>query len=253
MFFYIFAEKFKKSFMIKIVKYSFPDLWNSEYPIVVNHLINIIERHNPYELYLGLAFDRLAEFRIDLAKITVQERSEQETEMLNELNVQRDKLFNVINSVARSFQRAPVEDMSSHAKRILAVFKKHGKDIPDSNYTAKTKRLFDMVADIKSQPEIMASLEALSLLIIFERLSEVNSEFESLFMERKYKRAENHIDIRSIRKECDKTITFFWKALEYCIKAHGEENYISLVNTINTLNSYHKQRLASRSTRRKAK
>jgi len=48
---------------ISIIKVRFQGLWNSEYPLVVNRLIDIVERYNPHSIHLGVSFDRLAAFR----------------------------------------------------------------------------------------------------------------------------------------------------------------------------------------------
>jgi len=45
--------------MVSIIKVRFQGLWNSEYPLVVNRLIDIVERYNPHSIHLGVSFDRL--------------------------------------------------------------------------------------------------------------------------------------------------------------------------------------------------
>ena len=240
--------------MLKIVKFRFQGLWNSEYPLVVIRLLEILDRHNPHTIHLGFSFDRLSAFRQQLENITVLERTDSESPQLNDLDHQRDTLFNVIYSAAKAFQRAPSGDISSHASKIISVFKKHGNNIPTTNYTAQSKRMGDLIADITSQPDILNSLKELSLLTMFEQMSSINREFDALFMERKYRRGETErLDIRNVRLECDKAITFLWNSIEMCISQYGAEKYITLVNTINELNSYYKQRLAARATRRKTK
>jgi hypothetical protein len=240
--------------MTSIVKFRYSGLWNSEYPLVVNRLIDIVERHEPHALHLGVSFDRLAAFRGQLAKIEVQERADRDSAQLSELDQRRDTFFNVIYAVAKAFQRTPIGEVSNHAHRIVTLFKKHGITMGSANYTAQTKRLYDMSADVAAQPEVTASLETLSLKPLFEQMCEVNQEFDALFMQRKHRQAETeHIEIRAIRNECDKAITLLWNAIEHGIAEHGAEQYTPLVNGINTLNAYYKQQLAARATRRKAK
>ena len=38
--------------MTQIIKFRYPGLWNSEYPLVVNRLIDIIGEHDPQALHL---------------------------------------------------------------------------------------------------------------------------------------------------------------------------------------------------------
>ena len=81
---------------MNIVKVRFQGLWNSEYPLVVNRLIDIVERHNPHAIHLGVSFDRLSAFRTPLSKIEIQERADSESAALSELDQKRDTFYNVI-------------------------------------------------------------------------------------------------------------------------------------------------------------
>jgi hypothetical protein len=215
-------------------------------------LIDIVEAHNPQALRLQRSFGRLAEYRPLLAKIEVQEKADRDSVLLSELDQQRDTLFNVIHGVTKTFRRTPMAEPSEHAARILTVLKKHGADIPAANYTAATKRLYDLVADIHARPDVMESLQALSLRPLFERMSEVNSEFDRLFMQRHERQSgTERIDIRAIRLECDQAVAALWNAIEFCMDEYGETEYLPLVKALNTANAYYKQQLAARATRRK--
>ncbi|MDR1182789.1 MAG: DUF6261 family protein [Bacteroidales bacterium] len=239
--------------MANIVRFKFPGLWNSEYPLVVERIIDILEAHEPHNLHFGQSFERLAAFRPLLAKIETQENFDQDSALLSELDQQRDTFFNIIHAVSKAFQRTPISEISNHAHRIMTMIKKHGKDIASANYTAETKRLYDLVADVKAQPDIMESLEALSLTPLFVRMDEVNKEFDRLFMQRSQRQAETEkINIHATRLECDKAITTLWYVIESCCCEYGEQNYLPLISAINNLNTYYKQQLAARSARRKA-
>jgi hypothetical protein len=238
---------------VVIVKFRYSGLWNSEYPLVINRIIDTVEAHDPHNLHLGQRFEHLAAFRPLLAKIETQESFDQDSVILSELDQQRDTCHNIVYGVSKSFQRAPIAEISNHGHRIVTVIKKHGKDIVSSNYTAETKRLYDLIADIKAQPEIMKSLDALALMPLFVLMEEVNMEFDRLFMQRSQRQASTEkVNIRSIRLDCDKSITLLWHAIEYCCHEYGEENYLPLISAINNLNTYYKQQLAARSARRKA-
>ena len=239
---------------MKIVRFRFNGLWNSEYPLVVTRFLDIVQKHNPDAIHLGFAYRRLTAFRGQLERMTVQERANSDSTLLSELDQKRDTLFNIIYQAAKAFQRTPDAAVSDHAHRIVTVFKKHGKGIPAANYTSETKRLFDLVADVRAQPAVMESLEALSLRLPFEQMDEANRAFEAMFVERKVKRAEDErVDARTLRMECDRAITFLWNTIEMCITQYGQENYKTLVETINQFNAYYKQKLTARATRRKAK
>ena len=240
--------------MTRIIKYRVQGLWNSEYPLVINRIIDIVGAHAPQAIHLGQSYDRLAAFRTELSKIEVQERADKESALLSELDQRRDTFFNVIYNAAKALQRVPFAEVSNHAHRIVTLFKKHGSHMPTTNYTAQTKRMYDMAADVTAQPDVIASLEALSLRPLFEQMVDVNREFDETFMQRNQRQAETErVDARTIRLECDKALTLLWNAIEFCMTEYGEENYLPMVNAINRLNAYYKQQLAARATRRKAK
>ena len=237
-----------------IVKYKLSGLWNSEYPLVVNRIIDIVEAHKPQTINLGLNFDLLAAYRTQLDKIYKQERADKDSVRLREIDNERDMIFKIIFSVSKTFQRSPITEIRQNATQVMNLLKKHGINISVANYTAETKRLYDLASDVNANPNIMASLKTLLLKSHFERMCELNKEFDVLFMQRNHKKAENgKLDIRSIRKECDKEITSFWCAIELCCKLYGKEKYMPMVNEINTLNSHYKQLIASRKTGRKTK
>jgi hypothetical protein len=239
--------------MAYIIKFRFPGLWNSEYPLVVNRIIDIVEAHDPLSLHLEVSFGRIAAFRPLLAKIEIQELSDLDSILLSELDQDRDTCFNITRSVAKVFQRTAISEISNHAHCIMTVIKKHGKDIASANYTSETKRLYDFIADVKAQPDVMKALEALALTPIFVRMEDMNTKFDQLFMQRSQRRAETEkVDVRAIRLECDKALTLLWNAIEFCCNEYGEQNYLPLIAAINNLNTYYKQQLVARSGRRKA-
>jgi hypothetical protein len=64
--------------MLSIIKYKYPGLWNSEYPIVINRVIDIVGSHHPENLHLERSYERLLSFRPQLAKIEAQERADRD-------------------------------------------------------------------------------------------------------------------------------------------------------------------------------
>ncbi len=238
--------------MSHIIRFNFPGLWNSEYPLVLSRIIDIVAAANPKEFHFENSFDRLAAFRPQLDKIEVQEKFDRDSITLKNLDQERDTLFRIIHTVVKAFARAPIAETANQTSDIMRILKKHGVDIPSANYTAKTERLNDLIADVEEEPEVLQSLENLSLLPIFEQMKERNMEFDRLFMQRNQRQAETErIDVRAIRIECDKAVILLWNAIEFCSNEYGEEKYLPLMKEINNFNSYYRQQLAARSTRRK--
>ncbi len=239
---------------LKLVRYKLGGLWNSEYPLVMKRLIAIVAKFNPEALRLQRSYKALDAFSPQLNKIEKQELANADSARLSELDQRRDTLFSVILNVAMHFKRTPIERVGKAAQSVLSLLKLHGHDIPAANYTAETKRLYDMCAGFRRQPEAMEALTSLSLLLLFEEMETANAGFDALFMNRHENQAGvEHVDVRAIRLECDKAVNSLWSAIEFCMEEYGESEYVDLVNAINKFNAYYKQQLAARATRRKAK
>ena len=239
--------------MSNIVKFRYSGFWNSEYPLVVKRLIDIVGSFDVATLKLEASYNKLASFLPNLAKIEVQEKSDSDSKRLDELDQIRDTNYNIIHSVAKNFQRSTIQEFSDYGHKIVSLVNKRKSDIPTTNYTAETKRLYDFIADAESQPEIMEAIEKLSLSEQFAEMKQANIDFDELFMERNKRQAENRIDVLTIRRECDKAITKLWSAIDQGCYEDGKEMYMPMLNIINHLNSYYKQQLTARATRRKAK
>jgi hypothetical protein len=237
---------------MNIIRIHFPEFRNDEYPLVVSRFIDVVEKHNPAALRIGRSFERLTAFRPQLAKIEVQERADRDSALLLELDRERNTLLKGIRAVAKAFLGMTVEALSAPAAKLLEVLDRHGSDIAQDNYTAKTKRIDDLSADASGMPDAAEILGAISLKPAFERLNEVNRKFDRVFMHRTGRRAETErVDIRAIRRECDKAIVKLWDAVEYNIDEYGEEDYRLPVAAVNALSAYYRQQLAIRATRRK--
>ena len=237
-----------------IVRYRFVGLWNSEYPLVVARIINISEKGEPHKLGFGKSFERLAAFKAELAKMVLQEKADSESAVLSELDQQRDTLFNVIYNMFKALQRTPIAEISDQAHSVVTVIKKHGVNMPSSNYTAQTKRLYDFIAEFEQNEELMKTLNAFGVAHLFYQMKEINTQFDNLFMERNLSQSQKErIDTKTLRVNCDKAIITMFNAIEACMVENGEEDYLPMVKSLNTLNSYYKNQLALRAARRKAK
>ncbi len=131
--------------MNSIVRFRLSGLWNSEYPLVVNRIIDIAGKHNPEMLHLSRSYNQLAAFKPQLAKIEAQERSDRDSARLSELDQERDTLFNVIREVTKCFNRISLPPFNASAAEIMIILKKHGNAMTAANYTAETKRLYDLL------------------------------------------------------------------------------------------------------------
>lgn len=236
--------------MIKINRFKLLGLWNKEYPLVVQRIIAIALRYAIEALHLGRKFGILEACRPLLELMEAKERKNRYSILMSEYDQKRDIYINVIHAIAKSFRRAALPGTGEAALRILEMFDKHGKNIARDNYTAETKRLYDIIADIERNPELSEALEKLALTPVFEALKTTNILFDEAFMERNKIMADDNADIPAIRKECDAAITGFFDAIEYCSDEYPELDYSGLAKELNQLNGYYKTQLKLRQSRR---
>lgn len=248
-----FLNSKQKETMTKIIRFRYSALWNSEYPLVVNQIIDLVEAHELHKLHVEKTVAQLIAFRPQLAEFESAEVFDPDDGILSELYRQREILFKIIYAVTKLFQGSLIDEIGNHARCMTPLVKKHRENITSAFYVAKTKCFYDLIADVKAHPEIMKSLEALSLTPFFVQMEEMNTEFDRLFIQQSQHQEENKkINIRSIRLECDKAIAMLWKVIEFCCNEYGEQDYLPFITEINNLNAYYKQQLTERADKRKA-
>lgn len=185
---------------VKITRVDLPKLWNSEYTIFVNQLINIISKHQPENLHLEKAFNKLAAFVPDLAKIKVQELSNAISRLLSDLDKERDILFNTIVGQVKVLAKVNLPAITPHVAILRSFINIHGDDIADAPYNAETKRLDDLKAGYQSKAKVKAAADALNMGVLFDQLFLVNANFASQFMQRtKEESSTEKVNTRAIR------------------------------------------------------
>lgn len=238
---------------LKILRLKLNSLWNSEYTIFVNQLIAIIAKYQPASLHLEKAYNRMAAFIPELAKIKAQELSNAISTLLSNLDKERDILFNVIVAQVKTLSKVNLPAIMPHVAVLKQFIKIHGDDIADAPYNSETKRLDDLKADYQSKPEVIAAAEALNLVILFDQLFLVNAKFEEQFMQRtEEESAVESINTRASRKEIDKIVLNFFESFEHCSREYDKLDYTTPANEMNGLISYYRTQLKARATRRKS-
>ncbi len=227
-------------------------LWNSEYTIFVSQIIAIIGKFQPAVLHLEKAFQKLAAFIPELAKIKAQELSNAISRKLSLLDFERDNLYKLIVAIVKALGRINLPEFNPHVAVMKNFIKIHGEDIPDAPYNAETKRINDMMNDFNSKEDVKLAAETLPLKILFDKLFEINTTFNEEYMKRSEEEAaEEKVNTRAVRKETDKALKGFYTAIDFCSAEYEELDYEPLVNVLNTHISYYKTQLKARETRRK--
>ncbi|MEI6059539.1 MAG: DUF6261 family protein [Bacteroidota bacterium] len=238
---------------VKIFRLPFRTLWNSEYTLFVNQVVNIILRYTTEALHLAKAFGRVTFYLPELAKIKAQEQGSILSRQLQELDDERDALITAIPAQVSLMGRLNMPSLAPHIVILEHYFDTAGRDIAADTYNAETKRIDDLLADYDAKPEVQAAATSLNLGLFFEQLRVVNTQFAGLFMQRnKEDAALEKADSRAIRNEIDKTLNDFFKAFEFCSSEYEDVDYTAPANELNELISYYKTQLKARATRRHA-
>lgn len=229
------------------------NLWNSEYSIFVNQIVAIILKYQPEVLHLQKAFGKLTAMLPNLAKIKAQELGNELSNLLHELDSERDNLINAITAIVKALGKLSKLSIAPDVavmKRFLTI---HGSDISKANYISATERTRDLLADYDSKADVKAAALVLNLKMLFDELSVVNTQFATLFLQRTQEEAAHEkVDARAIRTETDVILTAFFDAFEYCSSEYDELDYVTPANELNDLIAYYKTQLKTRVTRRNA-
>ncbi len=236
---------------VKITRMTFKSLWNSEYTMLLNQIIEIIGKYNPDVLKLLKSFERVTAYLPELAKIKAQDQSNVLSKLLNDLDHERDTLINAIVGHARVMAKLTIPEIAPHVLVINRFFDIHGRDIADAPYNSETMRIDNMLADYNAKADVKAAVESLSTKILFDHLGVINKAFAGHFMKRTQDDASvETIDSREIRNKIDKVLTEFFDGFEHCSRENDDLDYLTPANEINSLVSYYKTQIKARTTRR---
>ncbi len=237
----------------KIIRLGLKSLRNSEYTIFVNHIIITIGKYQPENLHLSRTYNKLTSFVPDIEKIKARELSNAISKILSQLDSERKILFKAIISQIKTLGKVDIPSISPNVLVLKHFINIHGDDIADVPYIAKTKRLFDLMADYKSKENVKLAAEALNICVLFDKLNNVNKTFYDKFRQRNREEAATEkINNRATRTALDKALKEFFDAFEFCSKEYEELDYKTPANELNNLIKYYKTHLKSRETRRKA-
>lgn len=236
---------------IEVSRLPLKELWNSEYTIFVDQVITISKKYNIQQLHLTKSLARITAFSDSLAKMTAQEKSNELSQKLNELDIERDNLVNGIIAQVKTMSKITIPNLATNAAILVRLFDKHGRDMATVGYNPETKRIKDLLSDYNTNSDVKAAAEVISVKILFEQLIPVNNQFETLFLERNQQYSdEDTIDARALRNEIDKAIVAYFDAIVFCSGEYDDQDYNPLVNELNQNTNYYKAQLKARVTRR---
>jgi len=237
---------------VTIIRLALTHLWNTEYCVFVNRIVEIVSKYQPESLHLKKTFERLTAFMPQIAEIKAQEQSNIISQQLSAMNAERRTLIKSVFKQVKTFSKLSIAGTAEHVAVLKRFLDKHGSDIGTTNYADNTKRFDNLLNDYHTNAEIMAAASVLQLVLLFNHLTTLNAQFESLYMQRI---AEDSmvetVDARAIRKEVDKVLIAFFDAFEVFSMEYDQLNYQTPANEINEFISHTKAQLKARTTRSK--
>ena len=235
---------------IKILRLSLKSLWNSEYTIFVNQIVSIVKKYDIKELHLSKSFERITLKMKVLEKIKAQELSNTISNELQELDNERDTLFNTITNQVTAMGKLSLPSIVPQVSVLNHFLDIHGRDIATANYNSETKRISDFLKDYEAKPEVKTAVDGLNMKLWFDQLNVVNVAFDKQFLQRSSENAATEkVDSRGIRSITDKDLIDFFDAIEFCATEYEELDYASLADDLNDLILYYRTQLKARSTR----
>lgn len=237
---------------VKIERINYPHLWNSEFPLVVDQTLSICDKYDMESLMLKKSYDELVSYRPRLNSMSIYSRKNEKIVVAGIFDSERDSLINGFVKAVKAMKYVDLPQIKPHFDLLDSLLSKHkANTIAQAGNISETERLIMLENEINANPRIQAAIVALHLDGLTQRLFDANKEYDKIF--REYiaeKSSEQPIDVASLRRDCTKSLTQFFDAVQYCAFANEHLDYTALVNELRQLNNYYRQQLKARATRR---
>lgn len=239
----------------KKLVFTFSKLWNSEYPLVVERIIKIVEKHNPEALQLKKAFDRLVAFQGDLEKLEKQAKASGITNEISDKDSLRDRLTRAIFNQVSTFKMLSVDPYTENAKLIAKYFDNYGYDrkIINENYTSQTENTSQFIAGIEKDTNLKTAFDNLHLTDLLTRLKTANTDFETLFLSRTQELSQiPNVDVKAIRTQVDSALNRLFVSIEFNKDENPDKDYSPLINELTELLEQQKTQIKIRQGKKNA-
>ena len=236
---------------VTIFRVPLSHLWNSEYCMFVSQLVAIFMKFGAEALHLKKSFDRVLALMPEIAKIKAQELGNVISNKLADLNNERRTLIVSISEQVKTFGKLSISSMAEHVAVLSRFLDKHGREIGTKNYNANTDDFNKLLADFDATPDVKAAATALQLVLLFDHLREINTQFATLYLQRDDENSSvEKVNAEAIRAEMDKALTAFYDAFEFCSTEYDDLDYQTPANLMNETILHYKTQLKARTTRR---
>jgi hypothetical protein len=239
---------------VKIERIHLALLRNDEFPVFYGQIIGICGKYDMNRLHLVKSYGELLSFHPTLESLTVYLHKNAKLNLSGKIDVERDALISLVNRVVKGYENIELPEMTQHFSLLNALLEKHhSRTIASDSRAAETQRLQMLENDVNADAAVQNAFAVFGLTPAVTRLFAANREYDDLL--RQYvaeKSEEQHINVRQLRKECSKTLTQFFDAVQYSAYVYDDLNYMPLINELVKLNQYYSRQLNARVARRKS-
>ncbi|GIJ96475.1 hypothetical protein CAPN001_10440 [Capnocytophaga stomatis] len=211
------------------------ELRQKDYTQVLLNICTFAKQEDLETLQLKTIFDVFEQKVKVLDSSTSKETTKEETKIVEETDLARDRTFTAITSVIRAYFLSPDDAQAGRARKLIDEIEKYGKKITKQSHKSETTSIRNIINDINQSEKLKGTISELHLEEWLTLLGKQNEEFEKIYNARTEKMSEEETGKSKIaRAEAQESFEHFAKAIGAYAFVRGEAPYKSLADKINT-------------------
>jgi hypothetical protein len=159
-------------------------LRNAEYLQFQNDFIAIAIRNNPTLLQIEAKLNSLQQKSVELDLLFKKILANENTQLLVDIDTQRDQAILGITNVVFGFTYHYDEDIRTAAQKLKKHLDTYGSSIYRLNYQAETATLANIITDWDTKADLIDALNLLNLNDWKDYLKEANNKFNDIYLDR---------------------------------------------------------------------
>lgn len=235
-----------------LVNFAFSRVRKSEFPEIMNAILEIVEKHDPIALNIVGMYNLLLELKPLLDKLALKYDGYPIPIDLQDLRNIRENLLGAILSHLTAIEKAKVASSAQQAALAVPYLRSYLDGIINENARVKTGRVNQLLTNLDDYVTMNAAMLSLGLNVYFVELKACQqsiNQSESLRMEAMSLRVKQNTLIA--KEKISYAVGNLLDAIELAKVEHTEIDYMPLINELNVLLSSRQSLIKSRITRSK--
>ncbi len=235
-----------------LVNFSFYRIRKSEYPEIMNAILEIVKKHDPVALFIQGMYNLLLELTPLLDNLTLKYRSHPLVKELEVLRKTRDHLLSAILSQLTAIEKAKISSLILYSETAVPYLRSYLDGIGFENSTVKTGRIDQLLTNLENNDTMNVALSSLGLQVYLVELKACQLSIN----QGESRRIEDlSVRIKQNTLITEDKIAFavknLFNAIELARIEHTEIDYMPLINELNAMLSTKQMMVKSRITRSK--